>query len=285
MKQTLLIILLASFYIYGYTQNCSCPDYEFSSSKDQPIIKISCGNNDLIVCGYHGVNLASGRKSGVFQKDSSVYLSGFNIFTCIDNFVPLASYGEINEYKLKSYRDHLTLDLMMNIPVDKELKYKNSSLIRYEIICHKNKWIINKPYIVLDFNSLTEDDFFKIKKDLGWDNLYPEFMFERNEEYPENRIMYAFVVALKFYPNYNQDFYNLGKFDGYLSELHEKLNGILQELKQLRCLTPGISNGGLLLVLRFAHCNIACVPGEVIALNLATAHTRKRWAPYLNSES
>ena len=37
--------------------------------------------------------------------------------------------------------------------------------------------------------------------------------------------------------------------------------------------TPGISNGGLLVVLRLALRTIARVPGQVIALNSATVHT------------
>jgi len=41
--------------------------------------------------------------------------------------------------------------------------------------------------------------------------------------------------------------------------------------------TPRISNGGLLVVLRFALRSIAGIPGQVIALKSATAHTRKRW--------
>jgi hypothetical protein len=41
-------------------------------------------------------------------------------------------------------------------------------------------------------------------------------------------------------------------------------------------LTPRISNGGLLVVHRFALRTIVRVSGQVIALNSATAHTRKR---------
>jgi len=41
-------------------------------------------------------------------------------------------------------------------------------------------------------------------------------------------------------------------------------------------LTPRISNGGLWVMQWFALRIIACVPGQAIALNSATAHTRKR---------
>ena len=44
--------------------------------------------------------------------------------------------------------------------------------------------------------------------------------------------------------------------------------------------TPRISNGGLLVVLWFVLRIIAHVPGQVIALNSATAHTRKRCNPF-----
>jgi hypothetical protein len=44
--------------------------------------------------------------------------------------------------------------------------------------------------------------------------------------------------------------------------------------------TPRISNGGLLVVLGFVLRIIASVPGQVIALNSATAHTRKRWQQF-----
>jgi hypothetical protein len=40
--------------------------------------------------------------------------------------------------------------------------------------------------------------------------------------------------------------------------------------------TPRISNGGLLVMPRSVLRIIARVPGQVIALNSATAHTRKR---------
>jgi hypothetical protein len=43
-------------------------------------------------------------------------------------------------------------------------------------------------------------------------------------------------------------------------------------------LTPRISNGGLLVLHMFALRIIARVPGQVIALNSAIAHTRKRCA-------
>jgi len=42
-------------------------------------------------------------------------------------------------------------------------------------------------------------------------------------------------------------------------------------------LTPRISNGGLLVMLFFALRIIVSVHGHVIALNSATAHTRKRY--------
>jgi hypothetical protein len=56
-------------------------------------------------------------------------------------------------------------------------------------------------------------------------------MFPRDEAYEENKIMYAFVVALKNYPKYNQDFTNLGNFNGYLAELHNELKQILIEIE------------------------------------------------------
>jgi len=42
--------------------------------------------------------------------------------------------------------------------------------------------------------------------------------------------------------------------------------------------TPRISNGGLLVMLRFTLCTIARVSGQVIALDPATAHMRKRYS-------
>jgi len=87
------------------------------------------------------------------------------------------------------------------------------------------------PLALFQGCSLTNNDFFKIKKDLGWDELYPEFMFKRDDNYQENRIIYAFIVCLKEYPKYNQDFKNLGKFDGYLAEMHNEFDRILTELK------------------------------------------------------
>jgi hypothetical protein len=50
-------------------------------------------------------------------------------------------------------------------------------------------------------------------------------------------------------------------------------------------LTPRISNGGLLVVLKFVLCKIVRVPGQVIALNSATAHTLDRCGSFLKSES
>ena len=231
MKSAFLILMIASINMYCYSQNCQCLDYEFSSSKEKSIIEIGSGNNKLIVCGYSNIDLDNGFRSGILQKDSSIYLSGFNLFTCTDSTRPLISFGETQIFKLKRYFDYLTLDLMMNLPIDKGLVYKNTSLIRYIISKQNGKWTIGKPILVLDFSALTDNDFFKIKKDLGWDKLYPEFMFKRDENYQENRIMYAFIVSLKEYPKYNQDFKNLGKFDGYLVELHNECERILKDLK------------------------------------------------------
>jgi hypothetical protein len=50
-------------------------------------------------------------------------------------------------------------------------------------------------------------------------------------------------------------------------------------------LTPRICNGGLLVVHRFALRIIVRVPGQVIALNSATAHTRKRCKQVLKTDS
>jgi hypothetical protein len=54
---------------------------------------------------------------------------------------------------------------------------------------------------------------------------------------------------------------------------------MLMNLKSnnLRAITPRISNGGLLVVHRFMLRTIVSVPGQVVALNFATAHTRKRY--------
>lgn len=222
---------MLSVSIHSFSQNCKCLDYEFSSSKDKTIIEIGSANNKLIVCGYCNINLDNGFKSGVLQKDSSIFMSGFNIFTCTDSIRPLISFGEVQIFKLKQHKDYLTLDLMMNLPIDKGLNYKNAPLIRYKITKQKGKWTIGKPIRVLDFSALTDKDFFKIKKDLGWNKLYPEHLFERDEDYQENKIMYAFIVSLREFPKYNQDFKNLGTFDGYLAELHDRLERILMELK------------------------------------------------------
>jgi hypothetical protein len=228
MRRTSLTLIIALIWISGQSQVCECPDYEFSSSEDYPIIKI---NSSLIVCGYSGVELDNGFVSGVIQKDSSIYLSGFNVFTCLDWPNSIISFGELNEYKLKEYKDYLAIDLMMNLPVDKELNYKYTPLIRYKVSLKNGNWVIEKPYLLLDFSALDDNDFFKIKKDLGWDKLYPEFIFARDENYAENRLMYAFIVALKHFPKYNQDFGNLGNIDGYLLELHDEMMHVLKEIE------------------------------------------------------
>jgi len=230
MKHIIFAVFVSLIFFPGFGQNCSCPDFEFSSSDDLPIIEI---NNlcSLIVCGYKGVELDNGFVSGVLQKDSSIYLSGFNVFSCLNRPNSIISFGELHEYKLKKYKNYFTIDLMMNLPVDEELKFKYTSLSRYIISQNNGSWLVEKPYLVLDFTSLNDNDFFKIKKDLGWDKLYPEFMFARNERYAENRLMYAFIVALKYFPRYNQDFNNLGKMDGYILELHDEFMRILKEIE------------------------------------------------------
>ena len=231
MKRIFVLIILIITWLSGYSQNCSCPDFEFSSSENPPIITIKNGKSQLIVCGYTGVELDCGFKSGALQKDSTIYLSGFNVFSCIDTPISIMSFGEVNNYKLRMYKNYLTIDLIMYLPVGRNLTYKYTSLIRYRISNKQDKWVISKPFTVLDYNALTDNDFFKIKKDLGWDKLYPEFIFPRNDKYEENKIMYAFIVALKNYPKYNQEFTNLGKFDGYLAELHNELKQILIDIK------------------------------------------------------
>jgi len=231
MKRVLSIIFISISWLSGYSQTCNCPDFEFSSSENLPIIKIRSGQSQLIVCGYSNDDLDCGYVSGVIQKDSSVYLSGFNVYSCSDKLTSIISFGESNAYKLRPYKNYLIIDLIFNLPVGKDLSYKYTSLIRYRISEQQDKWIISKPKVVLDFGALTDVDFFKIKKDLGWDKMYPEFMFPRNEAYDENKIMYAFVVALKNYPKYNQDFTNLGNFNGYLAELHNELKQILIEIE------------------------------------------------------
>jgi hypothetical protein len=230
MRQTLLTIIICLIWISGQSQECRCPDYEFSESRNRPVIKINNLKNQLIVCGYD-IYLDNGAMAGVQQKDSSIYLSGFNVFTCLDQPISIVSFGELNEYKLRAYKDYLTIDLMMNLPVDRELNYKYAPLIRYKVTFEDGKWVLEKPYLILDFSALDDNDFFKIRKDLGWDKLYPEFMFARNESYAENRLMYAFIVTLKYFPRYNQDFNNLGKMDGYILELHDEFMRILKEIE------------------------------------------------------
>ena len=231
MRHIILTLIFFSIWIYCYSQNCKCPDNGFSSSKDKPIIEIGNENNKLIVCGYSNVDLDNGYKSGILQKDSSIYLCGFEVFLYKDTVHPLIRFGEIKIFKLKEYKDYLTLDLMMNLPIVKDLNYKNTSLIRYKISKHKSTWAIEKPIIILDFSALTENDFFKIKKDLGWDKLYPEQMFKRDVNYEENKIVYAFILCLKEFPKYNQEFNNMGKYDGYLAEIHNEFEKILMDIK------------------------------------------------------
>jgi hypothetical protein len=231
MKRVLSIVIISIIQLSGYSQTCNCPDFEFSSSKNLPIIKIRSGQSQLIVCGYSNVDLDCGYISGVLQKDSSIYLSGFNVFSCTDKPTSIIYFGELNAYKLRPYKNYLTIDLITNLPVGKDLSYKYASLIRFQISKQQDKWIISKPQVVLDYSALSDNDFFKIKKDLGWDKLYPELIFPRDEAYEENKIMYAFIVALKNYPKYNQNFVNLGNFDGYLAELHDELKQILIDIE------------------------------------------------------
>jgi hypothetical protein len=230
LKTITLIIIFISAWLSGLSQNCRCIDHEFSSSKEKPIIEYDNGREKLIICAYSNVMLDIGFKSGIIQKDSSIYLCGFNVFTCSDSVRPLLSFGETREFKLLSINNSPSLDLMMNLPVDTGLNVMYSPVIRYNISFVEGKWVVKKPVIVLNFSKLTDYDFFMIKKDLGWDKLYPEFMFKRDEYYPETRILNAFVLALKYYPKYNQDFFNLKELDGSLSELHFELSGILKEI-------------------------------------------------------
>jgi hypothetical protein len=57
----------------------------------------------------------------------------------------------------------------------------------------------------------------------------------------------------------------------------ELISGYIKQINKSQLPTPRISNGGLLVVQGFVLRTIARVPGQVIALNSATAHTRKRW--------
>jgi hypothetical protein len=230
LKTVGLIIIFISIYLSGTSQICHCIDYEFSSSKEKPIIEFDESNDKLIICGYSNVDLDIGFKSGIKQNDSSIYLCGFNIFICSDSVQPLLSFGELKVFKLSWLDNSPSLDLIMNLPTDKELNFIYSPVIRYKITLEKGKWIVEKPIVIMDFSKLTEHDFFMIKKDLGWDSLYPEFMFSRDEFYAERRILNAFVLALKYFPKYNQDFYNLKDLDGANLELHLELSGILKDL-------------------------------------------------------
>jgi hypothetical protein len=230
LKTASLIIIFLSIYLSSLSQNCHCIDYEFSSSKESPIFEFGENNNKLIICGYSNVNLDNGFKSGVKQSDSSIYLCGFNVFSCSDSVQPLLSFGELKEFKLSLIDNSPSLDLIMNLPVDKELNFIYSPVIRISVSLEKGKWVAKKPIIILNFSKLTEYDFFMIKKDLGWDNLYPEFMFKRDESYAERRILNAFVLALRYFPKYNQDFNNMKELDGALLELHDELSDILSDL-------------------------------------------------------
>jgi len=71
----------------------------------------------------------------VVQKDSSIYLSDL-MFSCLAQPNSLISFGEFNEYKLNNTKNYLTIDLMMNLPVDKELTINilTSQIIKFHSI-------------------------------------------------------------------------------------------------------------------------------------------------------
>jgi len=228
MKTFLLTISFIFIWIHSYSQNCNCPDDMFSSSKDKPLIEIGTGNNKLFICGYRDIDLANDYKSGVLLSDSSMYLCGFSVFTCQDTVKSLTNIGEIDICRLKQFKDSITIDFIMEMPVDSGLKLKYTPLVSFTISRQKEEWKIGQSKIVLDYSALTETDFQRIKKELGWGKYTKESIFPKDEYYNLNMIRCAFVLSLKDYPKYNQAYKSYGDFNGgFDEEIHYKLYKIL----------------------------------------------------------
>lgn len=228
MKAIFFLIILFFFSVYSYSQDCDCPDLLYSSSKYKPLIEIGPKNNKLFVCGFSGIDLINGFKTGVLLKDSSMYLSGFSIFTYKDTVKLLTNISEIDICRLRQFNDSLTIEYIEEMPVDSGLKLKYSPLVSFAISRHKNEWVIGESRMVLDYSDLTEADFKKIEMELGWGKNIKKSIFPKDEYYNLNLIRYAFVLSLKEYPKYNKAYKNYGDFSGsFDEEIHYQLYKIL----------------------------------------------------------
>lgn len=193
-----------------------------------PLLLAGKGENRLAVYGYRGSRLDNGATRGEIQEDSSVFLSGFIVKHQEEL---LFEDSEYQIYRLKINQDSLYADLMMNMPVGKNRSWQYVPVIRYVIYSAEGQGKVSKPRKVLNMEKLSRADFVKIEKDLGWNHREAEVMFPQNQAYPEYRITNAFLYCMKYFPNYNTEFFKLNRGDGALAETFNVYAEILKALE------------------------------------------------------
>lgn len=217
------ILVLCWFWWTGM-----CPLLGQDYLKEAPIWVMGTENNFLAVYGYCGEKLSNGVIGGEIQKDSSVFLSGFQVRNREEI---LFGESELSIYRLSKNKDSLYVDLIMVLPVGKDMTWQYVPVIRYVIGMQDQDWRVSKPQSILDVSQLTKLDFLKMKKDLGWDQLKPEIMFPRNLSYDEDRLSNAFLICLKYFPAYNAEYLKLDRGDGAMAEIFQEYAEILKKLE------------------------------------------------------
>ena len=187
--------------------SCRCIDSYFSNA-GAPYLESSVEGFHFIVCGYERDDLNDSIAFGIKNAGDGVYFSGFEVFECNVLSNSIISNGEYHTDRIALVDDKLEIERCVNLPIGKDWEYVLTPLFKIRLLVENNDIVLDTTF-VLDISHISEEDIAQFKMD------------SIKRKSPEYEIDFAFIRAIKEYPEYNNEFYNLGTLDGYLGPMYD----------------------------------------------------------------
>lgn len=207
---------------YDESNECECIDYMFSEKGDSPLIKHKIGNRELIVCGYRNKS-SEDFHLGYWQPDSSMYVSGYNIFDCSETPIKsIYNQGEFYLERIKLKPHSIIIEQLIRIPTDTTFSYNYTPVIATEFyeyegsLTKRTDLIFQTENISNEFLEIFKEKINLAKKDTPQSYKYFDYL-----------IHYQFIMAVMHPEKYGTELRRIGEenhgFDGYVAVLYRDL--------------------------------------------------------------
>lgn len=207
---------------YDDSNECECIDYMFSEKGDSPLIKHKIGNRELIVCGYRNKS-SEGFHLGYWQPDSTMYVSGYNIFDCSETPIKsIYSEGEFYMERIQLKSDTIIIERLIRIPTDNTFDYNYTPVTSTRLYEHEGR-LTERTDLIFPIENIDNEFLDTFKEKLNQTkNATP-----RSYEYFDYLIHYQFIMAVMYPEKHGIELKRIGEenngFDGYVAVLYRDL--------------------------------------------------------------